>query len=80
MKLIWSPRAIRHLMAIRKYIEKDSDATAAFIANVFWTPSRFFGHSLRWGGPGGWPELGNLWCPELPMSFLIEFGESDWSY
>jgi toxin ParE1/3/4 len=32
MNVVWSPRAIRHLVAIRKYIEKDSDANAAFIA------------------------------------------------
>jgi toxin ParE1/3/4 len=32
MKVVWSPRAIRHLTAIREYIEKDSDANAAHIA------------------------------------------------
>ncbi len=32
MKVVWSPRAIRHLVAIREYIEKDSDASAALIA------------------------------------------------
>jgi toxin ParE1/3/4 len=32
MNVVWSPRAIRHLVAIRKYIEKDSDVTAALIA------------------------------------------------
>jgi toxin ParE1/3/4 len=32
MNAVWSPRVIRHLVAIRKYIEKDSDANAALIA------------------------------------------------
>ncbi|MGD1073267.1 MAG: type II toxin-antitoxin system RelE/ParE family toxin [Bryobacteraceae bacterium] len=32
MNVVWSPTAIRHLVAIRKYIEKDSDATAALVA------------------------------------------------
>jgi addiction module RelE/StbE family toxin len=32
MNAVWSPRANRHLVAIRKYIEKDSDANAALIA------------------------------------------------
>ncbi len=32
MIAIWSPRAIRHLTAIRQYIEKDSDAGAATVA------------------------------------------------
>jgi len=32
MKVVWSPRAIRHLIAIREYIEKDSDESAALAA------------------------------------------------
>jgi toxin ParE1/3/4 len=32
MKVVWSPRAIRHLIAIREYIEKDSDTNAALMA------------------------------------------------
>jgi plasmid stabilization system protein ParE len=32
MNAVWSPRAIRHLIAIREYIEKDSDESAALIA------------------------------------------------
>ena len=29
MNAVWSPRAIRHLIAIRKYIERDSEGSAA---------------------------------------------------
>lgn len=32
MNAIWSPRAIRHLIAIRTFIEKESDGNAALIA------------------------------------------------
>lgn len=32
MIAVWSPRAIRHLVAIREYIEKDSDQSAALVA------------------------------------------------
>jgi toxin ParE1/3/4 len=32
MNVVWSPRAIGHLVAIREYIEKDSDESAAHIA------------------------------------------------
>ncbi len=32
MKVVWSRRAIRHLVALRKRIEKDSEQNAALIA------------------------------------------------
>jgi toxin ParE1/3/4 len=32
MNAVWSPRAIGHLVAIREYIEKDSEGNAARIA------------------------------------------------
>src|ERR1017187_5875751 len=32
MNVVWSPRAISHLIAIREYIEKDSDGNAAVVA------------------------------------------------
>jgi len=33
MKVAWSPRAIRHLVAVWDYIEKDSEQNAALVAN-----------------------------------------------
>ena len=33
MKVIWSRRAIRHLGAIRAYIEKESEQNTALVAN-----------------------------------------------
>lgn len=32
MKIVWSRRAIRQLVALRKYIEKDSEQNAALVA------------------------------------------------
>jgi toxin ParE1/3/4 len=32
MKAVWSPRAIRHLAALRRHIEKDSEQNAALVA------------------------------------------------
>jgi toxin ParE1/3/4 len=32
MKVVWSQRAIDQLVAIRKFIEKDSDGSAALVA------------------------------------------------
>ena len=32
MKVVWSPRAIRHLVALRRYIERDSARNAALVA------------------------------------------------
>jgi toxin ParE1/3/4 len=33
MKIVWPPRAIRHLVAIREYIAKDSPPSAATVAD-----------------------------------------------
>lgn len=33
MKVVWSPRAIRHLVALRAYIARDSEQSAARVAN-----------------------------------------------
>jgi plasmid stabilization system protein ParE len=32
MKVVWSPRAIRHLAALRSYIENDSERNATLVA------------------------------------------------
>jgi toxin ParE1/3/4 len=32
MKIVWSRRAIRHLVALREHIEKDSEQNAALVA------------------------------------------------
>jgi toxin ParE1/3/4 len=32
MKIIWSPKALRHLVALREYIAKNSEENAALVA------------------------------------------------
>jgi toxin ParE1/3/4 len=32
MKIVWSRRAIRHLVSLREYVEKDSEKNAAVVA------------------------------------------------
>ena len=32
MKIVWSRRAIRHLVSLREYIQKDSEQNAALVA------------------------------------------------
>jgi toxin ParE1/3/4 len=32
MKVVWSARAIRHLIALRRYIERESEQNAALVA------------------------------------------------
>lgn len=32
MSIVWSPRAIRHLVSLRKHIERDSEQSAALVA------------------------------------------------
>ena len=32
MKLVWSPRAIKHLVSLRKFIANDSEQNAALVA------------------------------------------------
>lgn len=32
MKIVWTPRAIRHLVALRQYIAKDSEQNATLVA------------------------------------------------
>jgi toxin ParE1/3/4 len=52
MNVIWSPRAIRHLVAIRKYIERDSDANAALLAGRILDAVGILRTQLQMGRPG----------------------------
>lgn len=33
MKVVWTPRALRHLVYLRRYIEQDSEQNAAVVAS-----------------------------------------------
>jgi toxin ParE1/3/4 len=52
MNVVWSPRAIRHMVAIRKYIEKDSDQSAALIAGRILEAIEILRTQPQMGRPG----------------------------
>jgi addiction module RelE/StbE family toxin len=60
MKVVWSPRAIRHLTALRRYIEADNpDAAATVVARIVESVERLADqpHSGRTGRIAGTREL-----------------------
>src|ERR1035441_987996 len=52
MNAVWSPRAIRHLVAIREYIERDSDGNAALIAGRILEAVEILRTQPQMGRPG----------------------------
>lgn len=52
MNVVWSPRAIRHLIAIREFIEKDSDGNAAAIAGRILAAIEILRVQPQMGRPG----------------------------
>jgi len=52
MKIIWSRRAIRHLTALREYIQKDSEKYAAAVAQRILTALDLLANQPEMGGPG----------------------------
>ena len=52
MIAVWSPKAISHLVAIRKYIEQDSDANAASVAARILTAIEVLHTQPQMGRPG----------------------------
>ena len=55
MTAVWSPRAIRHLTAIRVYIEKDSEASAIGIVNRILDAVDVLATQPNMGRPGRLP-------------------------
>jgi toxin ParE1/3/4 len=52
MIAVWSPRAIRHLIAIREYIERDSDGNAAGVARRILEAIELLRTQPQMGRPG----------------------------
>ena len=52
MKVVWSRRAIRHLVALRTYIEKDSERSAALVAARILKSVDLLGTQPEMGRPG----------------------------
>lgn len=52
MKVLWSPRAIRHLAALREYIGSDSDRAAALVAERILNAVDLLQTQTEMGRPG----------------------------
>jgi toxin ParE1/3/4 len=52
MNAVWSPRAIRHLVAIREFIERDSDVSAAAVARRILDAVEILRTQPQMGRPG----------------------------
>ena len=71
MKIVWSPRAIRHFVALREYIAKDSDENAALVAGRILAAVDLLQTQPEMGRPGRLPRTRELVVPETP--FVIPY-------
>ena len=66
MKIVWSPRAIRHLTELREYIEKDNpDAVQRLATRILDSVELLEGHP-RLGRPGRVTGTRELVIPDTP--------------
>jgi toxin ParE1/3/4 len=66
MKVVWSRRAIRHLVAQRKHIEKESEQNAALIARRILKAVDLLQTQPEMGRPGRVLGTRELVVPETP--------------
>jgi toxin ParE1/3/4 len=66
MKIVWSRRAIRHLVYLRKYIEKDSEQNAALVAKRILEAVDLLQTQPGMGRPGRVPGTRELVVPDTP--------------
>jgi toxin ParE1/3/4 len=71
MKVVWSPRAIRHLIHLRAYIEKDSDQNAALVASRILNAVALLEAHPEIGRPGRIVGTRELIVPQTP--FVIPY-------
>ena len=55
MMVVWSPRAIRHLVSRREFIEKDSETNAALVAGRILSAIDLLQTHAHIGRPGRFP-------------------------
>jgi len=79
MKVVWSRRALRHLIALRRHIEKDSEQNAALVASPFSKPLTFFKAIRKLAGLAASSERANWWRLKLPMSSRTGSVDSGWN-
>ncbi len=66
MQIVWSPRAIGHLVALREYIGKDSDQNAARVAERILEAVELLRSQPRIGRPGRIAGTRELVVPDTP--------------
>ena len=66
MKVVWSPRATRHLVSLREYIEKDSEQNAAVVARRILDAIDLLATQPAMGRPGRVPGTRELVVPNTP--------------
>jgi toxin ParE1/3/4 len=66
MKAVWSRRAIRHLVYLREYIEKDSEQNAALVAKRILEAVDLLQTQPGMGRPGRVPGTRELVVPDTP--------------
>jgi len=66
MKVVWSPRAIRHLVALRGYIAKDSEQNAAQVAERILKAIELLQTQSEMGRPGRVLGTRELVVPSTP--------------
>jgi toxin ParE1/3/4 len=71
MKAVWSPRAVRHLVALRRYIERDSEQNAALVAERIPRAVDLLGTHPAIGRPGR--VLGTRELVVVDTGFIIPY-------
>ena len=74
MKVVWSPRAIRHLVALRRRIAKDSEQNAALVAERILRAVDILATQPGVGRPGRVPGTRELVVPDT--GFIIPYRAS----
>lgn len=71
MKVVWSRRAVRHLVSLREYIAKDSEQNAALVAKRILDSVELLQTQPDMGRPGRVLGTIELVIPETP--FIIPY-------
>jgi addiction module RelE/StbE family toxin len=66
MKIVWSPRAIRHLEHLRAYVERDLEQNAALVAGRILKAVDLLQDHLQMGRPGRVLGTRELVIPDTP--------------
>lgn len=66
MNIVWSRRAIRHLVALREYIGKDSEQKAALVAKRILDAVELLQTQPEMGRPGRVVGMRELVIPDTP--------------